>query len=117
MERGSTAEKKYKELLERSRWIITSVNGKAIATPADFHREAAAAKGPLELKIVEVARNAEATAQTLTLPCKKWHVGHTFKRTVHAPTGTSRNVLPLKPSRSEGMDPDCDRDSLSRWDA
>ncbi|MCE9532771.1 MAG: trypsin-like peptidase domain-containing protein [Planctomycetes bacterium] len=68
VERNSSAEKKYKELLERSRWIVVSVNGKAIATPADFHREVAAAKSPLDLRIVEVVKNPETTTRTLTFP-------------------------------------------------
>jgi serine protease Do len=68
VDRGSAAERKYKELLERSRWIIQSVNGKAVASPEDFYREIAAARGPLEFKIVEVVRNPETTAKTLTFP-------------------------------------------------
>ena len=69
VERGSAAEKKYKDVFERARWwIVTNVNGKAVSAPADFYREAAAVKGPLELRIVEVVRNPEATARTLTLP-------------------------------------------------
>jgi len=68
VDRGSPAEAKLKELLERGRWIITSVNGKPTPTPVDFYREAGLARGPLELRIVEVARNAEATARSVTLP-------------------------------------------------
>jgi serine protease Do len=68
VEPGSAAERKYKELLDSSRWIITAVNGKAVLYPGDFYRETAAVKGPLELKIVEAVRNAESTARTLVLP-------------------------------------------------
>jgi len=68
VDRGSPAEAKLKELLERGRWIITSVNGKPTPTPVDFYREAGLGRGPLELRIVEVARNAEATARSVTLP-------------------------------------------------
>lgn len=68
VEKGSAAEKKYKDLLERGRWLIVSVNGKPVPSPQDFHREAAAAKGSLELKIVEAVKNPETTARTLTFP-------------------------------------------------
>jgi len=51
-----------------ARWIIISVNGKPVSSPADFYRLAGAAKGPLELKIVEVVRSPEITARTITLP-------------------------------------------------
>jgi S1-C subfamily serine protease len=68
VDKGSTAERKYKDLLEGARWIVQSVNGKSVSTPADFLREVAAARGPLELKIVEVVKNPESTAKTLTFP-------------------------------------------------
>ena len=68
VDRGSPAESKYKDLLERARWIVISVNGKPTPTPADFYREAGRGKGPLELRIVEVVKNADSTARTLTLP-------------------------------------------------
>ena len=68
VETGSVAERKYKEMLERTRWIITHVNKKPVTTPGDFYREANAAKGPLELRIVEVAKNPDSTARTMTLP-------------------------------------------------
>ena len=68
VERGSPAELKYKELFERARWIVTSVNGKPVNSPADFYRLAGAVKGPLELKIVEVVRGPEMSARTITLP-------------------------------------------------
>jgi len=67
-DKGSPADKKYKDLLERARWIVISVNGKPITTPAEFHREAAAAKGNLELRIVEVVKNPETTIRSLTFP-------------------------------------------------
>lgn len=65
---GSAAERKYKEMLERTRWIVTHVNKNAVSTPADFYRESANAKGPLELRLVEVVKNPEASARTITLP-------------------------------------------------
>jgi serine protease Do len=68
VERGSEAERKYKELFERARWIVTSVNGKPVASPADFYRLAAAVKGPLDLKLVEVVRSPELSTRTITLP-------------------------------------------------
>ena len=68
VDKGSTAERKYKDLLESARWIVQSVNGKSVSTPADFLREVAAVRGPLELKIVEVVKNPEPTAKTLTFP-------------------------------------------------
>ena len=68
VERGSAAEKKYKDLLDRARWIITNVNGTSISNPAEFYREVAKVKGPLELRIVEVVRNPETTAKTLAFP-------------------------------------------------
>ncbi len=68
VETGSAAERKYKDLLERTRWIITHVNKKPVATPADFYREAGNAKGSLELRLVEVVRNPDSTARTITLP-------------------------------------------------
>jgi S1-C subfamily serine protease len=69
VESGSAADRKYKDLLERGRWIITTVNGKPVSAPADFYREVAAAKGgALDLKIVEAARYSETPARTLTFP-------------------------------------------------
>ena len=68
VERGSPADVKYKELFERSRWIVTSVNGKPVSAAADFYRLAAAVKGPLELKIIEVVRTPEISTRTITLP-------------------------------------------------
>ena len=68
VDRGSAAEKKYADLLDRAHWIITSVNGKATANPADFYREIGNAKGPLEFRIVDVSRNPEVPARTITLP-------------------------------------------------
>jgi S1-C subfamily serine protease len=68
VERGSAAERKYKDLLERGRWIVTHVNGKAVTAPSEFYREANAAKGALELRVVEVVKNPESTMRTLTLP-------------------------------------------------
>jgi serine protease Do len=65
---GSTAERKYKDVLERTRWIITHVNKKPVSTPADFYRESSNAKGTLELRVVEVVNNPDVTARTLTLP-------------------------------------------------
>ena len=53
--------------LENSRWIITTVNGKAVANPADFYREVGKSKGPYELRLVE-ARGSESTARTVVLP-------------------------------------------------
>jgi S1-C subfamily serine protease len=66
VEPGSSAEMKYKDLFERGRWIIQSVNGKPVTTPAEFYK--AAGRGPLELKIVEAVKDFETTARTLTLP-------------------------------------------------
>jgi serine protease Do len=66
VEPGSAAEKKYKDLFERGRWIIQSVNGKPVTTPAEFYK--AAGRGPLELKVVEAVKDPETTARTLTLP-------------------------------------------------
>jgi serine protease Do len=65
---GSAAERKYKDVLERTRWIITHVNKKPVSTPADFYRESGSAKGALELRIVEVVKNPDSTARTITFP-------------------------------------------------
>jgi serine protease Do len=68
IESGSAAERKHKDLLERTRWIITHVNKKQVLTPADFYRESASTKGALEMRIVEVVKNPDTTARTITLP-------------------------------------------------
>jgi serine protease Do len=68
IEPGSAAERKYKDIFERTRWIVTHVNKKPVPTPADFYREANKVKGTLELRIVEVVKNPDNTARTLTLP-------------------------------------------------
>ncbi len=68
LEPNTIAERKLKDLLEKAKIIIVSVNGKAVSTPRDFYREAENAKGPIELKLVEVTRNPQSTARTVTLP-------------------------------------------------
>ena len=68
LESGSPAERKYKDLLERTRWIVTHVNKKPVTAPADFYRECTNAKGSIELRIVEVVKNPDSTARTITLP-------------------------------------------------
>jgi len=68
IEPGSAAERKHKDILDRTRWIITHVNKKPVLTPADFYRESTNVKGALELRIVEVVKNPDNTARTITLP-------------------------------------------------
>lgn len=67
LEPGSAAEKKLKAWADRSRLLVTAVDGKQVPTPADFYR-AAAGKGSVTVDVVEVSRDSEATRQRVTLP-------------------------------------------------
>ena len=68
VDRGSLAERKYKDLLEKSRWIVVAVNGHSISTPADFYRETSKNKASVEIKIVEIVKNSSPSTHTLTFP-------------------------------------------------
>jgi serine protease Do len=68
LEKDSIAERKLKELNEKGKMIIVSVNGKRVATPSDFYREARSGKGVLELRLVEVSNSPTPASTTVTLP-------------------------------------------------
>ncbi len=56
LEPGSPAESKFKAIDNApNQWLITMVNGKRVATPAEFYREAARAPGSVRLHLVNSA--------------------------------------------------------------
>jgi serine protease Do len=66
IEGGSPAERKLKAWSEKSPLIITAVNGKEVALPAEFYREAAG-KASVVLEVIDLSREAPSR-QKVTLP-------------------------------------------------
>ncbi|HVK08911.1 MAG TPA: PDZ domain-containing protein, partial [Gemmataceae bacterium] len=66
-EPGSPAERKLKDWAAQARLIVTAVNGKPVATPAEFYKEAAG-KPAVRLSIVEAGRRPDARHEDVTLP-------------------------------------------------
>ena len=67
LEPGSAAERKLKAWAERARLIVTAVNGKPVATPAEFYKEAAG-KPSVRLTVVEAVRRPDSRQEDVTLP-------------------------------------------------
>ncbi len=62
----SPAAAKFKQLGENARWIITHVNGRGVASPAEFYKEAAGQKS-IRLTVVDPV-DAPGRPQEITLP-------------------------------------------------
>lgn len=68
VEPGSAADKRFKPLGEpATRWMITHVNGKSVATPTDFLREAAG-KTSLKLRLIDPNPNTVDRDREIDLP-------------------------------------------------
>ena len=66
LEAGSPAESKLKDWAAQARLIVTAVNGKPVATPAEFYKEAAG-KPSVRLTVVEAGRRG-GRQEDVTLP-------------------------------------------------
>lgn len=67
LETGSPADKKLREWSDGARLIVTAVNGKPVATPAEFYKEAAG-KAAVRLTVVEAVRTAGSAQKDVILP-------------------------------------------------
>lgn len=65
LDAGSAAEKKFADAGDISRWLVTRVNGKAVATPAEFYA-AAAGKASVTLTLSDIT--AANHTMTVELP-------------------------------------------------
>ncbi len=67
LETNSPAESKLQKWQQSAQLIVIAVNGRPVATPSDFYKEAAG-KPSVTLDIVEASRTTDSPRQRVTLP-------------------------------------------------